>query len=72
MVEVTVAAAKLTIGALEISVLVGTFLYAITCAQIYVYWRSNFNDRFLIRLLVRLIYLDVKYAAWTHCWLGRV
>lgn len=51
------AAAKLSIGALEISVLVGTFLYAITCAQIYVYWRSNFNDRFVIRLLVRLFTL---------------
>ena len=43
---------KISLGGLEVSVHISTFLYAITCSQIFVYWRSNFQDKHLIRMLV--------------------
>lgn len=42
-----------TLAGLELSVLLSTFLYAITSCQVFVYWRSKFHDRPFIRYLVR-------------------
>lgn len=43
-----------TLGGLLVSVLIATFLYAITCFQAFLYWRTKFNDYLGVRVLVSL------------------
>ncbi|THU88305.1 hypothetical protein K435DRAFT_917513 [Dendrothele bispora CBS 962.96] len=43
---------QLALGGLQVSVLIATFIYAISCFQAYLYWRSKFNDRLGVRILV--------------------
>lgn len=40
------------LGGLDVSIIISTFLYAISCSQVFVYWRSGFGDGWLIRSLV--------------------
>lgn len=40
------------LAGLDVSIIIATFLYAISCSQVFVYWRSGFGDRWIIRWLV--------------------
>ncbi|THU92366.1 hypothetical protein K435DRAFT_672225 [Dendrothele bispora CBS 962.96] len=48
---------QVTLGGLQVSVLIATFVYAISCFQTYLYWRSKFNDRIGVKILVCLVWL---------------
>ncbi|THU77574.1 hypothetical protein K435DRAFT_702080 [Dendrothele bispora CBS 962.96] len=43
---------QVTLGGLQVSVLIATFIYAVSCFQAFLYWRSRFNDRLCVRILV--------------------
>lgn len=49
------------LAGLDISIIISTFLYAISCAQVFVYWRSGFQDRRIIRYLV-----SERLHSWTE------
>lgn len=46
-----------SLSGLVVSTLISTFLYAVTCCQIYVYYKSNFKDPARTRGLVMLVVL---------------
>ncbi|KAE9384497.1 hypothetical protein BT96DRAFT_1026875 [Gymnopus androsaceus JB14] len=46
-----------TLGGLLVSVLIATFLYAITCFQAFLYWRTKFNDYLGVRVLVWAVWV---------------
>ncbi|KAE9392428.1 hypothetical protein BT96DRAFT_274635 [Gymnopus androsaceus JB14] len=48
---------QVTLGGLQVSVLIATFIYAISCFQAFLYWRSRFNDRLPLRILVWVVWL---------------
>ncbi|KAJ3766616.1 hypothetical protein FB446DRAFT_757567 [Lentinula raphanica] len=48
---------QVTLGGLLVSVLIATFIYSISCFQAFSYWRSKFNDRLGILVLVWAVWL---------------
>lgn len=47
---------QVTLGGLQVSVLIATFVYAISCFQVFLYWRSRLNDRLGLRILVWIVW----------------
>ncbi|KAK7443244.1 hypothetical protein VKT23_015841 [Stygiomarasmius scandens] len=48
---------QVTLGGLQVSVLIATFIYAVSCFQAFLYWRSRFSDRLGVRILVWVVWL---------------
>ncbi|KAJ3989429.1 hypothetical protein F5890DRAFT_1253426 [Lentinula detonsa] len=48
---------QVTLGGLQVSVLIATFIYSISCFQTFLYWRSRFNDRLGILALVWAVWI---------------
>ncbi|KAJ3781210.1 hypothetical protein GGU10DRAFT_367470 [Lentinula aff. detonsa] len=50
------ASLGLTLGVLEIGVLISSTLYGVTSMQLYIYYKNGFKDKLWIKLLVALIW----------------
>ncbi|THV01103.1 hypothetical protein K435DRAFT_655914 [Dendrothele bispora CBS 962.96] len=58
---------RVTLGGLQVSVLIATFIYAVSCFQAFLYWRSRFNDRLGVRILVSNESLRIFETTHTLC-----
>jgi len=68
MSAAAIPALGLSLGSLEVGILVSTFLFGVTTVQCYIYYSSNARDTWYIKLLIPCVWLLEAFHTTSMCY----